>query len=196
MFNMTKEDLFTYQQESAYLSPRSLRELILQLLWRYVWIIFCVWTPKPLNRWRLFWLKIFGAKISGLPFVDPLARIHVPWNLTMHDRSALGERANAYSLGKIELKERCTIAQEAYLCSATHRFDLPNLPLVVGKITIGADAFLGARAFVMPGITIGYGTVIGACSVVTKDVPDWTIAAGNPCKPIGKRTISAPKPTP
>jgi len=107
----------------------------------------------------------------------------------MHDRSALGERANAYSLGKVELKARSTVAQEVYLCSATHKFDSANLPLVTGKITLEEDAFLGARAFVMPGITIGKGTVIGACSVVTKNVPDWTIAAGNPCRPIGRRII-------
>ena len=74
------------------------------MLWQYVWALFCLWTPKPFNPWRLFWLRLFGAKLYGAPFVHPLARIFVPWNLTMHDRSALGERANAYSLGEIELK--------------------------------------------------------------------------------------------
>jgi len=186
---MSEEKLFTYKQESPYLSPRPVSEVFWQMVWQYVWTCFCLWTPKPLNAWRLFWLRLFGAKIYGKPFVHPLARIHVPWNLTMHDRSALGERANAYSLGKVELKARSTVAQEVYLCSATHKFDSANLPLVTGKITLEEDAFLGARAFVMPGITIGKGTVIGACSVVTKNVPDWTIAAGNPCRPIGRRII-------
>ena len=75
------------------------------------------------------------------PFVHPLARIHVPWLLTMHDRSTLGERATVYSLGEFELKSRSTVAQEVYLCAATHQFDDANLPLQVGKITIGEDAF-------------------------------------------------------
>ncbi len=111
----------------------------------------------------------------------------------MHDRSALGERANAYTLGPIELKAHCTIAQEVYLCSATHQFDDPNLPLITDKITIGEEAFLGARAFIMPGITIGRGALIGACSVVTEDVPEWTIAAGNPAKPIRRRVYKTTK---
>jgi putative colanic acid biosynthesis acetyltransferase WcaF len=111
----------------------------------------------------------------------------------MHDRSCLGERATVYSLGEIELKARCTVAQEVYLCAATHVFEDPNLPLKVGKIIIGEEAFLGARAFVLPGVSIGTGTVIGACSVVTKDVSDWTYAAGNPCRPIKARVMADSK---
>jgi putative colanic acid biosynthesis acetyltransferase WcaF len=180
---------FTFQQDSRYKSPRNVCELLLQTIWQYCWVLFCSWTPKPLNFWRLFWLRLFGAKLHGKPFVHPLARINTPWNLTMHDRSALGERANAYALGEIELKARCTVAQEVYLCAATHDFDHESLPLKTGKITVGEDAFLGARAFLMPGISIGAGTVIGACSVVTRDVPEWTIAAGNPCRPIRDREL-------
>ncbi len=105
----------------------------------------------------------------------------------MHDRSTLGDRANAYSQGVIELEARSTVAQEAYLCTGTHKFDDPNLALQIAKITVGKDAFIGARVFVLPGITIGEGALIGACSVVTHDVPPWTIAAGNPCRSLGVR---------
>ena len=61
------------------------------------------------------------------------------------------------------------------------------MPLVTAKITIGEDAFIGARAFVLPGITIGARSVIGACSVVTRDVPENVIAAGNPCQVLRPR---------
>jgi putative colanic acid biosynthesis acetyltransferase WcaF len=147
-----------------------------------------MWTPKPANPWRLFWLRVFGAKINGLPFVHQRARIAIPWHLTMHDRACLGDRANAYSLGEIEIGARATVAQEAYLDTGSHDFSLPSLPLVTGKITIGEDAFIGARAFVMPGITIGSRSVVGACSVVTKDVPPDSFAAGNPCRVLRARS--------
>jgi acetyltransferase-like isoleucine patch superfamily enzyme len=107
------------------------------------------------------------ARLYGRPFVHPAARIEIPWNLTMHDRACLGDRAHAYSLGEIVLKQRCTIAQESYLCTGTHDFTHPVLPLQTAPIVIEEDAFLGARSFIMPGITIGAGAVIGACSVVT-----------------------------
>ena len=58
---------------------------------------------------------------------------------------------------------------------------------MVGKITIGEDAFVGARAFVMPGVTVGARAIIGACSVVTRDVPNDVVAAGNPCRVLRPR---------
>jgi len=110
----------------------------------------------------------------------------------MHDRACLGDRANAYTLGEIEIGEEATIAQECYLCTGTHAFDRPTMNLVTAKITIGAKAFLGARSFVMPGVTIGSGAVIGACSVVTKDIPANCIAAGNPAKVLRSRISQVP----
>ena len=151
------------------------------------WIVFCIWTPKPANPWRLFWLRTFGAKIDGTPFVHQRARIAIPSNLILHDRACLGDRANAYSLGEIEIGARATVAQEAYLSTGSHDFSQSGMPLVTARIKIGDDAFVGARAFVMPGVTIGARAVIGACSVVTKDVPDGVIAAGNPCEVLRQR---------
>lgn len=181
--------IHTYDQKSAYESGRPLSQRLLQIIWEYVWSIACIWTPKAFNPWRLFLLRLFGAKLYGTPFVHSRARILVPWNLTMHDRSALGDRANAYTLGEIELKARSTIAQEAYLSTGTHKFDDLSIPLQTAKIIIEQDVFVGARAFIMPGIVVGEGSVVGACAVVTREVPPWTIVAGNPAKQIGKRVI-------
>ena len=62
--------------------------------------------------------------------------------------------------------------------TGTHDFTQAACPLVVAKITVGEDAFVGARAFIMPGVKIGARAVVGACSVVTQDVPDDVIAVG------------------
>jgi len=66
------------------------------------------------------------------------------------------------------------------LCTGTHDLGDPALPLVTAKITIGTDAFVWARAFVMPGVHVGDGAVVGACSVVTRDLPSWTVSSGKP----------------
>lgn len=175
------------KQESQFASPWSTSDRFLRVLWEFCWFVFCCWTPKPFNEWRLFWLRVFDAKIDGKPFVHQRARIAIPWNLTLHDQACLGDRANAYTLGEIEIGARATVAQEAYLSSGTHDFRRPEMPLVTGKITIGEDAFIGARAFVMPGISIGSRSVIGTCSVVTHDIPADVVAAGNPCKVLRPR---------
>jgi putative colanic acid biosynthesis acetyltransferase WcaF len=184
---MAEEQIVNPAQSSAYESPWPGSNRLLRVLWEFCWFLFCAWTPKPLNEWRLFWLRVFDAKIDGKPFVHQRARIAIPWNLTLHDHACLGDRANAYSLGEIEIGARATVAQEAYLSTGTHDFARTDHPLVTAKISIGEDAFVGARAFVMPGITVGPRSIIGACSVVTRDVPADVIAAGNPCKVLRPR---------
>lgn len=172
----------TFDQAHAYASPWSVRERAGMLLWGFCWVLFCSWTPKPLNRWRLCWLRLFGARLHGLPFVHQRARIQIPWNLTLHDRACLGDRANAYTLGEIEIGPRSVIAQEAYLCTGTHDLGDPKWPLQVARISIGADVFVGGRAFILPGVTVGDGAVVGACALVFRDVPPRAVVAGNPAR--------------
>lgn len=184
---MAQPQIVNPKQSSAIASPWSRGERVRRILWELCWRFFCAWTPKPANPWRLFWLRLFDAKIHGTPFVHQRARIAVPWNLILHDGACLGDRANAYSLGEIEIGAGATVAQEAYLSTGSHDFSQSGMPLVTAKITIGEAAFLGARVFVMPGITIGARSVIGACAVVTKDVPESVFAAGNPCRVLRPR---------
>lgn len=171
-----------HAQLSPYASPWSLSHRVKMFLWDYCWLILCSWTPKPANPWRLFWLKAFGATIYGRPFVHQRARIQIPWNLTLHHHASLGDRTNAYSLGKIEIHKHATVAQQAYICTGSHAFDLPEKNLVTSPIIIGAHSFVGARAFILPGVSIGKNAIVGACSVVTRSVPANTTVKGNPAK--------------
>jgi putative colanic acid biosynthesis acetyltransferase WcaF len=157
------------------------------VLWEACWALFCAWTPKPLNAWRLLWLRIFGATVSGTPFVHQRARIQIPWHLILRDRCCLGDRANIYSLGIIEIEEGAVVAQEAYVCTGTHDFDQEGLPLVTRDIRVGKGAFVGVRAMLLPGVTIGEHAIIGACAVVTRDVEPWTINVGNPSRLLRRR---------
>lgn len=152
--------------------------------WDLCWVFFCRWTPKPLNAWRLLWLRLFGAHISGRPFVHQRARIAIPWHLVIHGKACVGDRANLYSLGQITLEEGCIIAQEAYLCTGDHDLDSATKPLVTAPIIIQAHAFIGARAMILKGVTVGRRAVVAACSVVTHDVAPATVVAGNPARQI------------
>jgi putative colanic acid biosynthesis acetyltransferase WcaF len=173
-------------------SPWSLGERIKLLLWEYCWAGFCRWTPKPLWPWRNQFLKLFGATIGHGVFVHQRARIQMPWRVILHDRACIGDRANLYCLDEIIIGEGATIAQEAYLCTGTHDFENPALPLVTRPILVEAHAFVGARSFVMPGVTIGEKAVVGACAVVTKNVPPGSICAGNPARNIQRNADSEP----
>ena len=141
-----------------------------------------------MNPWRLVILKSFGAKISGIPFVHSSARIQIPWNLILHHRACLGEGVTAYSLGEIEIQEGGTVAQEAYLCTGTHDFERASLQLITKRILIESNVFIGARAMILPGVTIGKNAVIGAMAVVAKDIEVNEIIAGTPSRKIGERS--------
>lgn len=176
-----------HAQDSAIDSPWSVRERLAMLLWEWVWFLACRWTPKPFNLWRLQMLRLFGCRIRGRPFVHQRARIAVPWHLTLHDRATVGDRTNLYSLGEIEIGRRAIVAQEAYLSTGTHDFGQAHLPLLTRPIVVERDAFVGARALLMPGVRVGAATIVGAGSIVTDDLPAETICVGNPCRPIRPR---------
>jgi putative colanic acid biosynthesis acetyltransferase WcaF len=181
----------THPQRDAYASPWGWRRRAAMFLWTLAWPIACAWTPKPLNAWRLLVLRAFGATLHGRPFVHQRARIEHPWNLTLHHRACLGDRAAAYALDAIVVQEGATIAQEAYLCTGTHDFALPHRPLATAPIVVGRDAFVGARAFVLPGVTLGARCIVGAAAVVTRDVAYDTTVGGNPARALRRKTTPA-----
>lgn len=174
-------------QADRYTSPWSLRERFGMLAWRIVECLLMRPTPKALNSWRLFLLRIFGCTVRGHPFVHPACLIKIPWQLTIEDRAAIGPHVEIYNLGEVLLQERCVVGQHSYLCGGSHDLSDPELPLIIGPIVIGPEAFIGARVLILPGVLIGPGAVIGAGSVVSRDMPPWQVCVGNPCKPLKSR---------
>ncbi|MBS0197448.1 MAG: putative colanic acid biosynthesis acetyltransferase [Planctomycetes bacterium] len=174
-------------QENRHKSPWSLKERLGMLAWIIVDRLLCRPVPKQFNGWRLFWLRLFGCKITGRPMVHPAAIVKIPWQLTLEDRAAVGPHAEIYNLGHVTLRELSVISQYAYICGGTHNLEDPMLPLLVGDIEIGREVFVGAKALILPGVKIEEGAVIGAGSVVSRDMPAWMICAGNPCRPIKAR---------
>jgi maltose O-acetyltransferase len=80
-----------------------------------------------------------------------------------------------------------SIGPEASILTLGHEPQSPDFADRGGPVTIGDRAWIGYRAMVLPGVTIGEGAVVAAGAVVTRDVPPYTIVAGNPAAEIGKR---------
>jgi len=102
----------------------------------------------------------------------------------MGEGASLANGAEVYNPSPIFIDEYAVVSQEAYLCGASHDYRLWSFPLISGSITIGKHAWIAARAIIHMGVRIGDGCVIGAGSVVTKDMPPWSVCAGNPCRVI------------
>ncbi len=168
---------------------RSAAEVIARVAWNAAWKLTCAWTPRFLNPWRLCVLRAFGAKIGRRTLVFGSVRIDMPWNLEIGDFSAIGRRAWLYNFARIRIGKNTIISQDTVLCTASHDHQNPYLPLFSKPIHVADQAWVAADCMVLPGVTVGEGAVIGARSVVTKDMPAWMVCAGNPCKPLKERKL-------
>jgi len=162
-----------------------------RVAWNITWALLFRPTPKRLgNRFRLFLLKMFGARIHGSPLVDPSCKILLPWQLEIGEFSAIGHDVEIYNYGRVTIGPMSVVSQYSYLCTGTHDYTHPHMPLTWSPISIGSECWIAADVFVAPGVVINDGVVVGARSVVTQTLPPWTVCAGNPCKVIKKRVVN------
>lgn len=165
------------------------RQILFRIAWGIGKWVFRL-TPRPLHGLRASILRLFGARIGRHVHIYPNAEIYFPWNLEVGDWSAIGERALIYSLGPVTIGQRTTISQRAHLCAGSHDYTDRSLVLLKPPVRVGDDAWVAADAFVGPGVLVGDGAVVGARAVVVRDVPAWTVVAGNPARVIKVRKLS------
>ncbi len=94
-------------------------------------------------------------------------------------------------VGKVRIGDYCQVAPNVSIYTAGHPVHpaARNTMYEYGiDVTIGNNVWIGGNVVICPGVTIGDNAVIGAGSVVTRDIPAWSVAAGNPCKVIRKIT--------
>lgn len=164
------------------------KELILRVIWSFVTPLFR-FSPRVCFGWRCFLLRLFGAKIGRQTNIYNSAIIYMPWNLTIGNQSSIGEWALIYNLGPITIGDCATISQRAHLCAGTHNYTDKTLPLLKPPIVVENQAWVCADAFIGPSVTVGEGAIVGARSVVTKNVDPWAIVAGNPAKFMKSREL-------
>jgi putative colanic acid biosynthesis acetyltransferase WcaF len=168
-------------------SPFSHRHQLLRLLWGMVWVLLFRPSPRPFRAWRRGLLILFGARIDRTANIYPGVRIWAPWRVVVGADTGIADGVLLYSQDWIRIGDRVVISQESYLCAGSHDYTQDSFPLITNPIDIGNDVWIAARAFVHPGVKVANGVVVGACAVVTKDLPEWTVCAGNPCKVIKER---------
>jgi len=176
---------------TPYRSPLRWRTQLGRVIWALVWTILFRPSPRIFFGWRRLLLRAFGAHIGHRANVYPSTWVWAPWNLTMRAGSCLGEQVDCYSVDHVELGENATVSIRSFLCTASHDIRDPDRNLVTAPIFIGPDVFIFAEAFVGPNVKIGQGAVLGARAVVVRDVPAWTVVAGNPARAVGQRLLRA-----
>lgn len=162
------------------------------LFWTIINSTLFRFTP-PMFRifkiYRIFLIRIFGAKVKWNCYLHPKAKIEYPWNLTMGDFSSIGENSWIYALDKITIGEKCCIGKGVKLITGSHDITKSSFDLITHPITINDCTWIATDATILPNVKIGEFCVIAANSTVTKDVKNNAVVGGNPAKYIKDRII-------
>lgn len=117
--------------------------------------------------------------------------------VTLGDNSGIG--VNSLISSEVQIGKNVMMGPECMMFTQNHAFQDLSIPMCQQgfskrrQIIIEDDVWIGARVTILPGVKIGKGSIIGAGSVVTRDVLDYTIIAGNPAREIGKRCCKEEK---
>lgn len=114
------------------------------------------------------------------------AGIECNGKLTIGDRTSIEQCCHIIAADDVKIGKDCVFSAFVYISDCSHQYD-PNESIMASelireKVTIGNHVFIGIGSCIMPGVTIGDNSVIGANSVVTKDVPADCMVAGSPAK--------------
>lgn len=127
----------------------------------------------------------------------PTVSLCRPYNITNMENLVLGQNIYIGPEAWFSLRGKCRVGSgtifgpRCRIHTSNHRYEGEMLPYdhvyVVKDVTIGENVWIGADVSIMPGVTIGEGAVVAACSCVTKDVPPLAVVGGNPMRVIKYR---------
>jgi len=158
---------------------------------------FCNSLYQLLITGRAAYLKR-SMKLGNNVFIRPPLNVFYPENVTIEENVSINSGTTILAHDKVSIGSYTMIATNVSIITVNHDYSK------IGKeaqrchktapVNIGKNVWIGANAIILPGVTIEEGAVIGAGSVVSDNIPAYTIAVGIPAKPIKNRIIenSAP----
>lgn len=155
----------------------------------------------PFTHWRLFFKKTMltmskrkfksfsdSAEFRAGAYAIVCSKISIGKNVIVRPNTMIFADPRKGSDGSVIIEDDVMLGSGIHIYTGNHRFDLSNVNLInqghspAESVTLKEGCWLGANVIILPGVTVGKNSVIGAGSVVTKNVPDRVVAAGNPAK--------------
>ena len=172
----------------------TVKKKILYILYRLT----AAWLPTSQHlliakKLRAFWARRIAKKVGANVNIERNA-VFGPLLEIGHD-SGVGINCELY--GPVVIGENVMMGPEVIVYTSGHKYDRIDIPMGeqgdddVKPVIIGNDVWIGRRVIIMPGVKIGNGCIIGAAAVVTKDIPDYSVAVGVPAKVVKSRLNNA-----
>lgn len=146
-------------------------------------------SHTDLNEIRRIEKELLGKSQNLL--INPPFHCDFGFNIEVGDGFFANFNCTFLDSGKIVIGDNCLLGPNVSIYTSGHPIhpdSRKGCPVYAIGVTIGDNCWIGGNTVICPGVHIGNNVVIGAGSVVTKDIPDWTVAVGNPCRVIRKIT--------
>ena len=144
----------------------------------------------PSHTIRLFCYKLADIKIGSGSALHMWANFFNPANISIGEDTIIGDHAFLDGRAELAIGSHVAVASQVLMYNAEHDIHRTDFACHTGKVVIEDYVFIGPRAIILPGVTIGKGAVIAAGAVGTTTVRAQTIAGGVPAREIGKRTVT------
>ncbi|HPN14343.1 MAG TPA: DapH/DapD/GlmU-related protein [Spirochaetota bacterium] len=155
---------------------------------KFLWFLLDILPPFV----RSLIFKILCKEYGNGTYIDYKVFIRYPWKFKIGCNVVINQDCRFYTSQQIkdayiEIHDNVVISPQVTFFSAGHDYNQLTLPDIAASIVVEEHAWIGGNSIILPGVTIGKGSVVGAGSVVTKSIPPWSVATGNPARVIKKR---------
>lgn len=142
----------------------------------------------PFHHVRRFFYRAGGMVIGEGSTIHTGARFYNPSNISIGRDTIIGEGVVLDGRDKLQIGNHVDFASEVMVYNCQHDIHDPEFKAVPQSVIIEDYVFIGPRAIILPGVTLGKGCIVAAGAVVTKDVGPFEIVGGVPAKVIGERS--------
>ncbi|WP_295720238.1 WcaF family extracellular polysaccharide biosynthesis acetyltransferase [Mucilaginibacter sp.] len=182
---MLKTNLATYNNHPFHPGGNAIK----RLLWFYTNAVLFKTSIIPSSAFKVFLLRMFGARIGKNVTIKPCVNIKYPWFLQIGDESWIGENVWIDSLVMISIGANVCLSQGAVLLTGSHNYKKTSFNLITKEVILEDGVWIGAGAIVNLGIVAASHSVLTSGSVATKNLQAYSVYQGNPAIKIRDREI-------
>lgn len=160
-----------------------------RLMWFYVNALFLKNSLLPSSRFKIFMLRLFGAKIGKGVTMKPGVNVKYPWHLTIGNQTWVGENVWIDCLVPVTIGNNVCISQGTILLTGSHNYKKTTFDLITSGFVLEDGVWIGAGAIINLGVVAATHAVLTSGSVATKNLEAYSIYQGNPAVKIRSREM-------
>lgn len=172
------------------LGTKSVNRIVNILLEFEVFLLHCIGLI-PLHHARRFFYRLSGLRIGSGSTIHTGLRLYDPRNIFIGKDTIIGEGAVLDGREKLHIGNHVAFATGVMVYNSEHNVEAEHFAaddgVVSAPVIVEDYVFVGPRAIILPGVTIGRGAIVAAGAVVTKSIAPFSIVGGVPAKEIGQR---------